>query len=173
MEKNLENTMVTAYGMIYHNIVIRKSLYNESTSGEDDPENGDNPTDSNIQKYIKKVSGDYVIDEILNDGNDDNKDSIKRGYITIFAENYEQMDNPFARLEAFRVEIYMPVRGFEEYQYRLSRITNQLFKMFQQKEIDGSFGRLLIERSFQINPPMRGYVGMAVIFSSGGLLSGC
>ena len=112
-----------AYKQILDNQDIRKLLYYPSDNFDDDPLGKADVPDATAQEYIKKIASDYLI-QVIEDVDGSSDKSIKRGYMTVFSEDYERGYNPHARNEAFRVEIYMPIRKFEEYQYRIDQITS-------------------------------------------------
>lgn len=152
------------YKQISENKTITKMLYYPSDNAADDPLSKADINKATIVKYVRKVASEYLIDSINSVSNTE-----KRGYITVFAEDFNRMDNPYASHAGIRIEIYMPVRKFEEFQWRLQTIVKELNKMFQQKNITGSFGRLVLDSSFNINPPIKGYVGYAHIFNAGSM----
>lgn len=153
------------YKMILENNTITKMLYYPSDDASHDPLIEPNIAKTVIVKYIKKVAADYLIDDI-----NKSKNPEKRGYITVFAEDFARMENPYASNAGIRIEIYMPVRKFEEFQWRIQIIVAELNDMFQQKKITGSLGRLVLDSSFNINPPINGYVGYAHVFNAGNMV---
>lgn len=165
---NFISVLNNIYKMILENETIGKVLYHPSDNSSDaeDPLGKAVVAKDVIVNYIKKTSSDYIINSINKSNN-----PVKRGYITIFAEDYVRMDNPYASSAGVRIEIYMPVRKFEEYQWRLQIIVSELNKMFQQKNITGSLGRLVLDSSFNFTPPIDGYVGYTHIFSAGNMVT--
>ena len=161
---NFVTVLNNVYKMILENDTITKMLYYPSTNALHDPLTEPAVAKDIIVKYVKKVAADYLIDSI-NESN-----SEKRGYITVFAEDFARMENPYASSAGVRIEIYMPVRKFEEFQWRLQIIVAELNSMFQQKNIEGSLGRLVLDSSFNINPPIEGYVGYAHVFNAGNMV---
>lgn len=155
------------YKKILENEIIGKILYypSDNSSSAEDPLGKSIVAKNVIIKYIKKTSSDYTIDVINKASNPE-----KRGYITVFAEDFVRMDNPYASSAGVRIEIYMPVRKFEEFQWRLQIIVSELNKMFQQKNITGSLGRLVLDSSFNFDPPIDGYVGYTHIFNAGNMV---
>ena len=153
------------YKKILENDTITKMLYYPSTNASHNPLTEPSVAKNVIVKYIKKVAADYAIDSI-----NDSTNAVKRGYITVFAEDFARMENPYASSAGIRIEIYMPVRKFEEFQWRLQTIVAELNDMFQQKSITGSLGRLVLDSSFNINPPIDGYVGYAHVFNAGNMV---
>ena len=153
------------YKKILENDTITKMLYYPSTNASHNPLAEPSVAKNVIVKYIKKVAADYAIDSI-----NDSTNAVKRGYITVFAEDFARMENPYASSAGIRIEIYMPVRKFEEFQWRLQTIVAELNDMFQQKSITGSLGRLVLDSSFNINPPIDGYVGYAHVFNAGNMV---
>ena len=162
---NFVTLLNNVYKMILENDTITKMLYYPSTNASHDPLTEPAVAKTVIVKYIKKVAADYLIDEI-----NASKNPEKRGYITVFAEDFARMENPYASSAGVRIEIYMPVRKFEEFQWRLQTIVAELNNMFQQKDITGSLGRLVLDSSFNINPPIDGYVGYAHVFNAGNMV---
>ena len=162
---NFVTVLNNVYKMILEIDTITKMIYYPSVDASHDPLAEPSVTKNVIVKYIKKVSADYAIDSINNSTN-----AVKRGYITVFAEDFARMENPHASNAGIRIEIYMPVRKFEEFQWRLQIIVAELNTMFQQKNIEGSLGRLVLDSSFNINPPIDGYVGYAHVFNAGNMV---
>ena len=152
------------YKSILENNTITKMLYYPSTKASDDPLANVNVVKTTAVKYVKKVASDYLIDEI----NESNPE--KRGYITVFTEDFTRMENPYASSVGIRIEIYMPVRKFEEYQWRIQTIVKELNDMFQQKSVTGSLGKLVLDSSFNMNPAIPGYVGYAHVFAAGNMV---
>ena len=162
---NFVTALNNVYKMILENDIITKMLYYPSDNASHDPLTEPTVAKTVIVKYIKKVAADYLIDEI-----NASKNPEKRGYITVFAEDFTRMENPYASSAGIRIEIYMPVRKFEEFQWRLQIIVAELNNMFQQKNVTGSLGRLVLDSSFNINPPIDGYVGYAHVFNAGNMV---
>ena len=162
---NFVTALSNVYKMISENDTITKMLYYPSANASHDPLTEPTVAKTTIVKYIKKVAADYLIDEI-----NTSKNPEKRGYITVFAEDFARMENPYASSAGIRIEIYMPVRKFEEFQWRMQIIVAELNSMFQQKNIEGSLGRLVLDSSFNINPPIDGYVGYAHVFNAGNMV---
>ena len=152
------------YKQILENDTITKMLYYPSSNAAHDPLLELSVSKSVMVKYVRKVAADYLIDSI-----NKSKNPEKRGYMTVFAEDFSRMDNPYASSAGVRIEIYMPVRKFEEFQWRIQTIVKELNSMFQQKNITGSLGRLVLDSSFNITPPIDGYVGYAHIFNAGNM----
>lgn len=162
-----EKTLMEIYKKTLNETDIIKLLYYPSTSFADDPLGKADLTVQVASKYIKKIPSDYIIDIISDD-----TDPVKRGYITVFMDDYNKMDNPYASAPSVRIEIYMPIRGFEEYQYRTAAIVRILNNTFMQKKIEGSLGKLILDSSYNISRPADGYMGYAHIFSAGDMISG-
>ena len=162
-----EKLLMEMYKKILNNQDIVKLLYYASANFDDDPLDKADLSVETIVKYIKKIPNDYLIDIIS-----DNADSVKRGYITIFMDDYNKMENPYASAPSIRIEIYMPIRDFEEYQYRTAAIVRILNNIFMQKQIEGSLGKLILDSSYNISRPADGYMGYAHIFSAGDMISG-
>lgn len=163
---NFVTVLNNVYKQILENDTITKMLYYPSDNAAHDPLSEPSVLKADIVKYIKKVSADYLIESIESDNN-----PVKRGYITVFAEDYVRMNNPYASNSGIRIEIYMPVRKFEEYQWRLMTIVSELNNMFQQKNITGSIGRLVLDSSFNLTPQIDGYVGYAHVFNAGDMVN--
>ena len=162
-----EKALMEVYRKTLEDKDIAKLLYYPSTSFEDDPLGKADLTVQVASKHIKKIPSDYIIDIISDD-----TDSVKRGYITVFMDDYNKMDNPYASAPSVRIEIYIPIRGFEEYQYRTAAIVRILNNTFMQKKIEGSLGKLILDSSYNISRPADGYMGYAHIFSAGDMISG-
>ena len=162
-----EKALMEVYKKTLNNTDITKLLYYPSTSFADDPLGKADLTVQVASKYIKKIPSDYIIDVISDD-----TDPVKRGYITVFMDDYNKMDNPYASAPSIRIEIYMPIRDFEEYQYRTAAIVRILNNIFMQKQIEGSLGKLILDSSYNISRPADGYMGYAHIFSAGDMISG-
>lgn len=162
-----EKVLMEMYKKILENDDIVKLLYYPAESLADDPLPKATVDVNTAVKYVKKIPSDYIIDIISDD-----TDPVKRGYITIFMDDYNKMENPLASAPSARIEIYMPIRKFEEYQYRTAAIVRLLNGMFMQKKIEGSLGKLIFDSSYNISRPADGYMGYTHIFSAGDMVSG-
>ena len=163
-----EKALMEVYKNILNNKDIVKLLYYPSENFEDDPLSKSDVDIENAVNYVKKIPSDYLIDII----SDNSNNNVKRGYMTVFMDDYSKMDNPYASAPSIRIEIYLPIRGFEEYQYRTAAIVRLLNNMFMQKKVEGSLGKLILDSSYNIGKPADGYMGYAHIFSAGDMISG-
>lgn len=171
MSNGLAKILQSAYIKIYGSQDIRKLLYYSVDDFDEDVTTYNNIEDEVAVNYIKKVPSDYLIQQILDNNPSDTSIEEKRGFITVFAEDFDRMDNPYGTSLYFRIEIYMPIRGFEEYQFRMATISDIIRDMFIQKEIEGSFGRIIHERGYTMSPSIDGYTGYAMVFYGGDVVS--
>ena len=152
MEYRIENALKSVFKIVHSDQNIAKYLYYPGTDGDFDPLSEDDLNISQRDSVIKKTG---IIVE-LEDYSASNPD--KRGRIGIFLQNSSPNDNPLTPERRIRIEIYMPLRNFEEFNYRIAYIVQRLDDLLLQEKVDGGFGRLIMVSSNTTGAIADGYV---------------
>ena len=162
MGYNIDELLKNVYIKVHENQNILKMLYYPADNGDFDILAQSEVTGANKDDLVRKVSAEVELQELVDS-------EVKRGRIGIFLQSSTNTNNTYVPDRRVRIEIYMPIRNFEEYFYRIAFIVSELDNIFLQEEIDGGLGRLNIESSNQIGVKVDGYMTYYHDYSSGDL----